>query len=343
MEYVRFSTIGKVFLGLVVVAFIGGSVMVYAAPESKGAMWLRDRLPYPTVLIGMTGGITFRLFDENTQSVRHFYENQDFGQVGLRVDFSTPDGQKRFLIRKKEVLNKLLEDDAIMRLARDRGMVVTDAEVTQNVDRKLAEYGTKDTVLQNLNRLYGWDLLRFEDRIVKPSLYEEQLTAYFAKEVDASSRAKDKIGQAQEALRNNGAFEDVAKQYSEGRTASDGGDMGWFLLADLDPMLQRSVAKLATGVVSDVIESDLGFHIIRVEETKLEKGQALYHLRQIFTKKVLFADWLGDQMKMMPVYVLDREYQWNKDTARIEFRDAGMRDFEKAMLENPNGDAAFVF
>jgi hypothetical protein len=45
----------------------------------------------------------------------------------------------------------------------------------------------------------------------------------------------------------------------------------------------------------------------------------------------------------MSIIVLSPEYQYNKETARVEFKDKDMRDFEKNLFEKADGDAAFLF
>lgn len=341
---IKFSTFVYAALIAVVFGFVASLTLIYAFPQTSA--WtesLRRTLPYPVAMVGYRDWITYRALTENMTAVKRFYEAQDFSQVGLRVDFSTDDGHKRFQVREKEVLNKMIEDNAIKILARERGIMVSDEEAMQAVARKLEEYGSGEEVKQDLDRLYGWTLDDFQEKVVVPSLYQEKLQASFAKEVDAVSAGKNKIGLAQEALRSGQAFADAAKQYSEGNTAQAGGSLGWFALENLAPELRQSVAGQKVGVPSDVVESGLGFHIILVEATKKEGEKELYQLSQIFTRKVTFADWLAEKMVAMSIIVLSPEYQYNKETARVEFKNQEMRDFEKSLFEKTDGDPAFFF
>jgi parvulin-like peptidyl-prolyl isomerase len=276
-------------------------------------------------------------------SVKRFYETQDFSKVGLRVDFSTDDGKKRFKVREKEVLNKMVEDTAIEMLAKEQGITVTRDEATQGVARKLEEYGSGEGVKEELNRLYGWTLNDFEEKVVMPSLYQEKLQARFVKETDTTSAAKEKILAGQAALRAGQSFFDVAKKYSEGDTAKEGGDLGWFAVGDLVPELRSLVTTQKIGTPGDVVESGLGFHILLVEEIKKEDAKQLYRLKQIFTRKTTFADFLSEKMRGLSVLVLSPEYEWDREEARVEFRKQELRDFEKNLYEKADGDAAFLF
>lgn len=66
------------------------------------------------------------------------------------------------------------------------------------------------------------------------------------------------------------SFADVAKQISEGPTATEGGDLGWLSGPNLLPELARAVAKMKVGEVSTPIETANGVHVVLVEDTKLK-------------------------------------------------------------------------
>lgn len=344
LKKIRVSTLVYAALVILVLAFVVSLIAVYAVSKPNAfSDRLKSMLPYPLIIVSYQDGITYRTLSQNMASVKRFYEAQDFGKIGLRVDFSTEDGQKRFLVREKEVLNKMIEDEAIKRLARERGIRVSAEEAAQGVSRKLAEYGNGEEVKKDLDRLYGWTLADFEEKVVMPGLYQEKLQESFAKEVDTASAAKEKIQLAQSALRAGKSFTDVAKQYSDGQTAADGGSLGWFASEDLALELRQPVMLQKVGMPGDVVESGLGFHILLVEEIKKEDSRQLYRLRQIFTRKITFADFLSEKMRGLSVMVLSPEYQWNAEAARVEFRKQELRDFEKNLFEKANGDAAFLF
>lgn len=344
VQKIKWSTVLHLVLALFLVLFTISLLISYLAPRiSAPVQKVVQYSPYPLALINYTHGISFRELSQNIASVRRFYENQDFSKIGLRIDFSTDEGQKRLKVREKEVLNKMIEDQAIALLARERGITVTDEMAKQGVTRKLEEYGSGDEVKKNLDRLYGWTLQDFEQKVVLPSLYQDKLVQSFEKEVDTTGPAKEKVEKAKQLLSSGKSFEDVAKQLSEGQTAATGGELGWFTLDDLAPELRKSVALQKIGIPGEVIESSLGYHIVLVEEVKKEKDQQLYRLRQIFARKEIFSDWLTEKMKSLSIWVLSPEYYWDKNTARVEFRSQDMRNFEQELYKKTNGDAMFFF
>ncbi len=60
-------------------------------------------------------------------------------------------------------------------------------------------------------------------------------------------------------------FNEIAKRYSEGSTAKDGGDLGTFKKGELAPQLEEVVFKMDKGQITDVIQTKTGFEILKVE------------------------------------------------------------------------------
>lgn len=314
---------------------------VYLFPSTRGGEKLGQIIPFPVARVGWQW-ITTKDVAENMSAIRRFYESQDFERVGMRVDFATPEGQKRLKLREKDLVNKMIEDVAIARLAREEGIVVTPDTARRGVEDKVKELGVGSTVESNLARLYGWTLSDFSEKVVRPSLYEEALLAKFQAEDRGKVTAKEKIEEASAKLKSGTSFADVANELSEGSTAANGGDLGWFSIEDLAPDLQKPVEGAKRGTPTDIVESSLGYHILLLEESKLEDGKRLYHLRQIFTRKPAFADWLTEKMRTMPITVYSRVYRWNQETAEVEFRDRGLIEFEKDLLEKAEGDPSLL-
>lgn len=61
-------------------------------------------------------------------------------------------------------------------------------------------------------------------------------------------------------------FEDLARQRSEGPSAAAGGDLGRVTSQTVEPMLWEALARLKPGGLSEVVETDGGFHILYLKE-----------------------------------------------------------------------------
>ncbi len=301
--------------------------------------------PYPAAVVNYKSFVTASELNNNLQSVKRFYESQDFSQAGMRVDFSTEDGRKRLKMKEGQLLNKMIEDKAVEILARQSGIKITAEDVQQNVKRKLDEYGTGDSVKENLSKLYGWTLSDFEEKIVKPGLYGEELEKLIVSQNknDFIASAKEKIEKAKNELENKKDFSEAAKIYSDGSTAGEGGELGWFKKDQLISEVSQAAFSLKKGQRSDIIESVLGYHIIELEDKKTENSEELVKIRQIFARKKNFADWLDGKIKEMKIYIPLKDYYWNKENGTAEFSSEEMKEFEKSIMENFQGDASVIF
>ncbi|OGR89598.1 MAG: hypothetical protein A2992_07575 [Elusimicrobia bacterium RIFCSPLOWO2_01_FULL_59_12] len=80
----------------------------------------------------------------------------------------------------------------------------------------------------------------------------------------AMNRAKD----VQRQLKG-GDFAELAKKYSEDPGSRErGGDLGYFSRGDMVPAFDKAAFALNVGQTSDVVTTDFGHHLIRVEEKK---------------------------------------------------------------------------
>ncbi len=59
-------------------------------------------------------------------------------------------------------------------------------------------------------------------------------------------------------------FANLAKQFSTDRTGADGGDLGYITRGSAVPSFEKAVFKLGKGEISDVVETEFGYHIIYV-------------------------------------------------------------------------------
>jgi parvulin-like peptidyl-prolyl isomerase len=75
-------------------------------------------------------------------------------------------------------------------------------------------------------------------------------------------QAKVQAQAALNALESGQAFEEVAKQYSDGPMAPRGGDLGLFMAGELGPAVDQVALNLELGAHSEIFETTAGFHIL---------------------------------------------------------------------------------
>ncbi len=76
----------------------------------------------------------------------------------------------------------------------------------------------------------------------------------------AEAKANDLLKQ----IRDGAAFEDIAKKYSDGPSAADGGNLGTFERGKLAKQIEDKTFALKAGDVTDVIQTKQGYVILKV-------------------------------------------------------------------------------
>ncbi len=81
-----------------------------------------------------------------------------------------------------------------------------------------------------------------------------------------SAAAKTKADDLLSQIRKGASYEEVAKKNSDGPTAAQGGDLGYFERGKLAKELEDKTFAMKAGEVSDVIRAKQGFIVLKVSE-----------------------------------------------------------------------------
>ncbi len=85
-----------------------------------------------------------------------------------------------------------------------------------------------------------------------------------------------------DSLRGGADFASLAKKYSQDPgSASAGGDLGWAKRGQFVPEFEHAVFDLKSGEISDIVESQFGFHIIQLLERRGDQVHVRHILIQI--------------------------------------------------------------
>lgn len=89
----------------------------------------------------------------------------------------------------------------------------------------------------------------------------------------AKSAAKEKARSILKDIKGGADFAVKAREFGTDGTASRGGDLGWFSSGQMVKPFETAVFNATkTGVLNDVVETDFGYHIISVTNTKTNKA-----------------------------------------------------------------------
>ncbi len=85
---------------------------------------------------------------------------------------------------------------------------------------------------------------------------------------DSVKSKRVRIESILERARNGEDFSALATEYSEGPSSSKGGDLGYFGRGKMVKPFEEAAFALNVGEISDVVETNYGFHIIKVYDKK---------------------------------------------------------------------------
>jgi len=82
-----------------------------------------------------------------------------------------------------------------------------------------------------------------------------------------------------EELEGGADFATLAQERSTGPSGPNGGNLGWFGPGAMVPSFEEVVVALEPGTVSEPVETQFGWHVIRLNETRLAEAPPLEAVR----------------------------------------------------------------
>lgn len=212
-------------------------------------------------------------------------------QERIRQQYRGEELGQRLKTAEYMALTKMIERRLQLQEAKAKNVEVSDQEVKQAI-QQMKQQGEKVDEKDPLSLRNVRDqlvLLKVVDREVRGGVmvgdtemkryYKEHQTRFALPEeytlsqiliqpraADSAAEALEKARIVMAELKRGEKFEDAALRYSDGLNSSRGGRLGLVRQGELLPAIERAVAPLVPGGISEIIETSEGYHIVRVEE-----------------------------------------------------------------------------
>jgi peptidyl-prolyl cis-trans isomerase C len=179
---------------------------------------------------------------------------------------------------RQSLLEQFLEDRAMVLEARSRGLLAAGATVTEEgaAIQKLLAASLPAHEVSEVE--IAADYAAHPDEHVVP-----EAVTLLQILLPTNNEARDVLRRLQKVPRS---FESLARTRSRAPEAESGGLMGSFARGQLPAELEQEAFSLPVGSTSGVIESPLGFHILRVESREPERQLGLDECRERIRSKL---------------------------------------------------------
>lgn len=98
--------------------------------------------------------------------------------------------------------------------------------------------------------------------------------------------SEDEANQIRTDLEGGADFAATAREKSTGPSGSRGGDLGWFGTGQMVPAFEAAVTALQPGEVSQPVETQFGWHVIKLEEVRQKEAPELEDVRAEIEQKI---------------------------------------------------------
>lgn len=242
--------------------------------------------PAPLAVLAEVNGTSIREDALRTRiNMSQFQGNEEEGQ--------TPKDPSVSLNVKKTILNRMVQNRAIIDWGTKKGIFLTDAEKAQGLEKLKSGYAEREFefLLKEKNSTYAqWNELACENlavqKILRESLYKNikvtpnEVTAYYQKhkekfmmeervhvrQITTDTLKKAHILYQQVAHGEN--FAKIAIMHSISPDRKNGGDLGYFARGTHPKEFDDTCFSMEPGEISAIVKSPYGYHIFKMIEKK---------------------------------------------------------------------------
>lgn len=209
---------------------------------------------------------------------------------------------------RREVLDQLIVQELLWQETQRRNFIASDADVDEQLEKMKSGFDTEQAFLFKIKEggfteaSYREDIRqqRSVQRMISEGILasievsDEEIKEFYDANSDqmkmpeaiharhilvkpgsgddaAKQAAREKIAEVQKKLQDGADFAALATEYSDGPSAPRGGDLGFFGHGQMVSAFEEVAFALQPGEISEVVETQFGFHIIKLDERRDER------------------------------------------------------------------------
>ncbi len=223
---------------------------------------------------------------------------------------------------REKAMKVLIKSTLLYQHALSLGIKPDDTELKKIHKKLIDELGSKKIVERELSKV-GLSMEILKKRYAKKSVLEQlyvkklkvtkteaELKEYYKKNMykfkipekvkvsliyiknnptdpKGRSKGKAKAAEALSKIKSGEDFGDIAAKYSNAMSRIKGGDMGFLHKGRLHENVEKKAFNMKVGEVSDIIEKDIGFYIVKVTDKKAPKQLPFKKVKKSLEKDLI--------------------------------------------------------
>lgn len=215
-------------------------------------------------------------------------------QYGTDIWNKDVDGRKYIDVMKEKVLDMLVDIKVQEKEAQKAGITVTDDEINAEIDKAKKYFDSEEKfneflTSQKMTMEYLKDTIKKDILVSKlkekmtanVAVTDDEVASYYGLHQDqfvsvkASHILLEKEDEAKamlERVKKGENFNELALQYSKDPSAKQNkGDLGYFRKGQMVEPFEKAAFSMKAGQISEPVKTDYGYHIIKVEDIKIDK------------------------------------------------------------------------
>lgn len=261
----------KLLIALIIILVIFSGCLYYFKWHNKTVNVITRIIPLPAAFVNFKP-IFYYSWDSQVQTLNNYYIKEKNINHDLQVPPINQTGN--------HILERMIEGEILNQTARQYDITVSNEEVNSYLDKLSIEIGGQVELEKQLNELYDWSTKDFVNQIVRPIILKNKLAAAITVDDRINQQTRQRAEKILEEVKNsNQPFEELAQKYSEDITAVQGGDLGYFSQGQMVESFEKAAFALKPGEISDLVQTQFGYHIIKLEEVLKDDQDAIVQVR----------------------------------------------------------------